>query len=372
MERNYTRGEICDIVGIGKHRFHQIMRQGCVRVEYSDGEPGNYRIRTDALELVNHGSERPYVYPQKTLDAFLEGVYPDRHRWVASRRLCIQAGISRTCISRYYLKGRIRGRKSFTFGRLYIHPDDAYSILLYHKYNVVACLRRLGAAPTAIKSWNKASKRRFLQKSAVVPSDWVVLPWICGRLRMLYETKPMTREKLSHLFDSKKDFGDYLRKLESFEKRKGALMRDYNLRNCVRNLGISWHTMYIWNNKAAKPFIKVLRHQAGNMAYLEPWMLGRLRMLKKMNPNGRVTEEMLSHLFDGIMDFRCYLNGWVNYNPNTPPSYDECAPRKRFYYKGIGLGTIVSRAREDSRAVVDVRFRAFIDELKQVRFKIKQ
>ena len=58
---SYSAAEIIDALGISRGAFYEIVKKGYFAIEYSEGEPGRYEIKTRQIEVHPDENERCFT-----------------------------------------------------------------------------------------------------------------------------------------------------------------------------------------------------------------------------------------------------------------------------------------------------------------------
>lgn len=207
-KKHYSAREIASLAGINIATFYYSLERGHFWLVYSEGLPYRYKILRRKMPVVAENKTIPHTFSKETLDNILEGVYPSRQGWPTRQALSKELGICATTLSNYYIRGRVRGRMSLKRDRLHIHPCDADELRKYHKYSLARCAEHFGVTDRSILRWDRVAPKPFFRKSHL-GRCWTIPLEIFERLKVLFRKKPMTKEKLSHLYDSEEDFCSY-------------------------------------------------------------------------------------------------------------------------------------------------------------------
>ncbi len=206
-EKHYTTREVSNITGLATSTIKNILDRGWF--DYDHNFIDINTITVEKREVTAIKKDRKYLFPQESLDNLIEGVKPNLKGWPSLKVLAERFNISACQLIADYHDGKFRARKSIKKRELFVPLWETRVFFLDTKYNLEACRDSLGLINhQTLWRWQRMASKQFIFPTR--GRRRYISPPLLGRLRTFMQYGNMSRERLSHLYDSNEDFMRYI------------------------------------------------------------------------------------------------------------------------------------------------------------------
>lgn len=233
-EKHYTAQNIADICGLSIFEVYKIKNRGYFNVAFSEENPNGkprYNVIRKRLTITpsfvdedRNSRGAIFYFNQEALETFLEGVKPNKDDWPSA--YLIEQGFHqcRGYVSHLWRSGAIRGRTSLIRPILHVHPEDTEILKLDRVYGASKVAHSLRIPYSTLSRWNNRAPTPFFKDGTRVV---YIPPQVFDRLKRIRDVKgKVTKESLSHLYNSENEFNCYLKDIKVYNPDSPPYFKD--------------------------------------------------------------------------------------------------------------------------------------------------